>query len=111
MTSEADGQAVVAAALQLGTLRGLVNCAGIATGEKTVGKDGPHRLDAFARVININLIGTFNMIRLAADAMASTTPTADGERGVHDQYRIGRGLRRPDRAGGLRRVERVASSA
>jgi NAD(P)-dependent dehydrogenase (short-subunit alcohol dehydrogenase family) len=82
VTSEADGQAVVAAALQLGTLRGLVNCAGIATGEKTVGKDGPHRLDAFARVITINLIGSFNMIRLAADAMAKTTPTADGERGV-----------------------------
>ena len=82
VTSETDGQAVVAAALQLGTLRGLVNCAGIATGEKTVGKDGPHRLDAFTRVITINLIGSFNMIRLAADAMAKTTPTADGERGV-----------------------------
>ena len=82
VTSEADGQAVVAAAQQMGTLRGLVNCAGVATGEKTVGKDGPHRLDAFARVININLIGSFNMIRLAADAMTKTAPTADGERGV-----------------------------
>ena len=82
VTSEADGQAVVAAARQLGTLRGLVNCAGIATGEKTVGKDGPHRLDAFARVIGINLIGSFNMIRLAAAAMSESAPTADGERGV-----------------------------
>ncbi|HVJ59628.1 MAG TPA: 3-hydroxyacyl-CoA dehydrogenase [Burkholderiaceae bacterium] len=82
VTSEADGQAVVAAARQLGTLRGLVNCAGIATGEKTVGKDGPHRLDAFARVIGINLIGSFNMIRLAAAAMSESAPAADGERGV-----------------------------
>ena len=82
VTSEADGQAVVAAARQLGTLRGLVNCAGIATGEKTVGKDGPHRLGAFARVIGINLIGSFNMIRLAAAAMSESAPAADGERGV-----------------------------
>ncbi|MCA3218153.1 MAG: 3-hydroxyacyl-CoA dehydrogenase [Burkholderiales bacterium] len=82
VTSEADGKAVVAAALQLGVLRGLINCAGIAIGEKTVGKDGPHRLESFARVININLIGTFNMIRLAADAMSKQAPTADGERGV-----------------------------
>ncbi|MEW5879135.1 MAG: 3-hydroxyacyl-CoA dehydrogenase [Pseudomonadota bacterium] len=82
VTSEADGKAAVAAALALGPLRGLVNCAGIAIGEKTVGKDGPHRLDTFARVINVNLIGTFNMIRLAADAMARQDAVADGERGV-----------------------------
>jgi NAD(P)-dependent dehydrogenase (short-subunit alcohol dehydrogenase family) len=59
-----------------------VNCAGIAIGEKTVGKDGPHRLDTFAKVINVNLVGSFNMIRLAADAMAKLEATADGERGV-----------------------------
>jgi len=82
VTSEADGKAAVAAALALGPLRGLVNCAGIAIGEKTVGKDGPHRLDTFMRVINVNLIGTFNMIRLAADAMAKQDAVADGERGV-----------------------------
>ena len=82
VTSEADGQAVVDAALSLGTLRGLVNCAGIATASRTVGKTGPHPLDQFARVININLIGTFNMIRLAATAMAGNTPNAGGERGV-----------------------------
>jgi NAD(P)-dependent dehydrogenase (short-subunit alcohol dehydrogenase family) len=82
VTSEADGQAVVAAATAWGPLRGLVNCAGIAIGEKTVGKDGPHALASFARVIGINLIGTFNMIRLAADAMCRLDPTADGERGV-----------------------------
>ena len=83
VTSEADGQAAVALALSaFGGLQGLVNCAGIAIGEKTVGKEGPHRLDTFARVININLIGTFNMIRLAADAMAKGKPNAAGERGV-----------------------------
>ena len=65
-----------------GALHGLVNCAGIGWGEKTVGRDGPHKLETFARVINVNLIGTFNMIRLAADAMAKGAPNADGERGV-----------------------------
>ncbi|ANH71545.1 KR domain protein [Ralstonia insidiosa] len=82
VASEADGQAVVDAATSLGTLRGLVNCAGIATASRTVGKTGPHPLDQFARVINVNLIGTFNMIRLAATAMAGNTPNAGGERGV-----------------------------
>ncbi len=82
VTSEADGQAVVAAATTFGTLRGLVNCAGIAIGEKTVGKEGPHALASFSRVIGINLIGSFNMIRLAATAMSKLEPTADGERGV-----------------------------
>jgi NAD(P)-dependent dehydrogenase (short-subunit alcohol dehydrogenase family) len=82
VTSEADGRAVVEAALALGTLRGLVNCAGIAPAVKTVGKDGPHPLDVFQRAVNINLVGTFNMARLAADAMARTEATAEGERGV-----------------------------
>ena len=82
VTSEADAQAVIDAAGQMGTLRGLVNCAGIAIGEKTVGKDGPHSLASFTRVITINLIGTFNMIRTAATAMSKLEPTADGERGV-----------------------------
>jgi NAD(P)-dependent dehydrogenase (short-subunit alcohol dehydrogenase family) len=82
VTSEADGEAVVAAAAALGTLRGLVNCAGIGTPGKTVGKEGPLKLADFTRVINVNLIGTFNMIRLAAAAMVKNAPTADGERGV-----------------------------
>lgn len=82
VTSEADGKAAVAAALALGPLRGLVNCAGVAPGEKTVGKDGPHRLESFTRTVAINLIGTFNMIRLAAEAMAKQDATAEGERGV-----------------------------
>ncbi|HTN48406.1 MAG TPA: 3-hydroxyacyl-CoA dehydrogenase [Burkholderiaceae bacterium] len=82
VASEPDGRAAVEAALALGPLRGLVNCAGIAIGEKTVGKEGPHALASFARVIGINLIGTFNMIRLAADAMSRQEATAEGERGV-----------------------------
>jgi len=82
VSSEADGRAAVEAALALGTLRGLVNCAGIAIGEKVVGKEGPHALASFARVITINLIGTFNMIRLASDAMSKQDATAEGERGV-----------------------------
>lgn len=82
VTREDDGKAAVAAAQALGGLRGLVNCAGIAIGSKTVGRDGPHPLDAFTRVIQINLIGTFNMIRLAATAMSQGEPNGEGERGV-----------------------------
>ncbi len=82
VTNEDHARAVVAAATSTGTLRGLINCAGIAIGEKTVGKEGPHALASFARVIGINLIGTFNMIRVAADAMSKQDATADGERGV-----------------------------
>lgn len=82
VTSEADGIAVVAAATALGTLRGLINCAGVAPASKTVGKDGPHPLELFQRTVNINLVGTFNMARLAADAMSKTAATESGERGV-----------------------------
>jgi NAD(P)-dependent dehydrogenase (short-subunit alcohol dehydrogenase family) len=82
VSSETDGRAAVDAALAMGPLRGLVNCAGIAIGEKTTGKEGPHALSSFARVIGINLIGTFNMIRLAADAMSKQEPAVEGERGV-----------------------------
>jgi NAD(P)-dependent dehydrogenase (short-subunit alcohol dehydrogenase family) len=83
VTSEADGKAAVEAALKaFGGLQVLVNCAGIGVAERTIGKEAPHDLARFARVININLIGTFNMIRLAADAMAKAGPNAAGERGV-----------------------------
>ncbi|AEC19228.1 short-chain dehydrogenase [Pusillimonas sp. T7-7] len=82
VTSEADGQAVVDAAQKAGTLFGLVNCAGVAPAARTVGKNGPHALDLFQKVISINLIGTFNMCRLAAAAMSNNTPEATGERGV-----------------------------
>ena len=82
VTQEADAQAVVAQAVSMGKLIGLVNCAGIAIGAKTVGKDGPHPQASFARVININLIGSFNMIRIAADAMCKNEPEPTKERGV-----------------------------
>jgi NAD(P)-dependent dehydrogenase (short-subunit alcohol dehydrogenase family) len=82
VTTEADGQAAVDAALAIGPLRGLINCAGIAIGQKTVGRDGPHPLDAFQRVIMINLVGSFNMIRLAATAMSRQDPLPSGERGL-----------------------------
>jgi NAD(P)-dependent dehydrogenase (short-subunit alcohol dehydrogenase family) len=82
VSQEADGQAAVAAALGLGKLMGLVNCAGIAPAVKTVGKDGAHPLAVFTKTITVNLIGSFNMIRLAAEAMAKNEPEATGERGV-----------------------------
>jgi NAD(P)-dependent dehydrogenase (short-subunit alcohol dehydrogenase family) len=82
VTQEADGQATVAAAVALGVLRGLVNCAGVAPAVKTVGKEGPHPLDVFQRAVNINLVGTFNMARLAADAMSKTDSVEHGERGI-----------------------------
>ncbi|HSU22798.1 MAG TPA: 3-hydroxyacyl-CoA dehydrogenase [Variovorax sp.] len=82
VTQEADGQAAVAAAQQRGKLVGLVNCAGIAPAEKVVGKNGPHGLASFSRAVTINLIGSFNMIRLAAEAMTRNEPESTGERGV-----------------------------
>jgi NAD(P)-dependent dehydrogenase (short-subunit alcohol dehydrogenase family) len=82
VTSEADGRAVVDAAVAMGTLRGLINCAGVAPAMKTVGKDGAHPLELFQKTVNINLVGTFNMARLAADAMAKTEAGESGERGV-----------------------------
>jgi NAD(P)-dependent dehydrogenase (short-subunit alcohol dehydrogenase family) len=82
VTREDDAVQAVAAATRLGTLVGLVNCAGVAPAVKTVGKDGPHPLDAFRRTIEINLIGTFNVLRLAAAEMAKNAPNANGERGV-----------------------------
>lgn len=82
VTSEADGQAVIAAANELGTLRGLINCAGVAPAMKTVGKDGAHSLELFQKVVNINLVGSFNMCRLAAEAISKTEALEGGERGV-----------------------------
>lgn len=82
VSSEADGQAAIAQAQSMGKLMGLVNCAGIAPAEKTVGKNGAHNLGLFQKTIMVNLVGTFNMIRLAADIMGRTEPDANGERGV-----------------------------
>ena len=83
VTSEADGEAAIISALTaFGRIDGLVNCAGVAPGEKIIGRDGPHRLESFERAIRVNLIGTFNMMRLAAAAMAGNPAGEDGERGV-----------------------------
>lgn len=81
--SEADGKAAVQLALDtFGALHGLANCAGVAPAEKIIGRNGVHGLESFTRTININLIGTFNMLRLAAEAMARNEPDAGGERGI-----------------------------
>jgi NAD(P)-dependent dehydrogenase (short-subunit alcohol dehydrogenase family) len=82
VSDEADVQAAVAAAVALAPLRIVVNCAGVATPGKVLGRDGTLPLADFARVLEINLIGTFNVVRLAAAAMAGSEPDADGERGV-----------------------------
>jgi NAD(P)-dependent dehydrogenase (short-subunit alcohol dehydrogenase family) len=81
VSQEADGQAVVAKAVSLGKLMGLVNCAGIAPAEKTVGKNGAHNLGVYKKTIMVNLVGSFNMIRLAAEAMSKNEPEGTGERG------------------------------
>ncbi len=82
VTQDADAKAAVAQATSMGKLMGLVNCAGIAAAMKTVGKDGAHDLALFQKVITINLIGSFNMIRIAAEAMCKNDPEPTGERGV-----------------------------
>ncbi|QDU30513.1 2,5-dichloro-2,5-cyclohexadiene-1,4-diol dehydrogenase [Anatilimnocola aggregata] len=83
VTSAESAQAAVDLAVQrYGGLQGLVNCAGILGASRVLGKEGPHDLALFRRVIEVNLIGTFNMIRLAATAMAQGQPNEEGERGV-----------------------------
>jgi NAD(P)-dependent dehydrogenase (short-subunit alcohol dehydrogenase family) len=86
VTNAEEVTAAVEAAKELGPLRSLVNCAGIGWASRTIGRDGSydsaHNLDAFAKVISINLIGSFNCVRLAATAMSQTEPLADGERGA-----------------------------
>jgi NAD(P)-dependent dehydrogenase (short-subunit alcohol dehydrogenase family) len=83
VTKEDHAHAIVdLAKTTFGGLQGLVNCAGIAIGEKTIGKNGPHRLETFTRVISVNLIGSFNMLRISADAMSKQEPNIEGERGV-----------------------------
>ncbi|VVE51412.1 3-hydroxyacyl-CoA dehydrogenase [Pandoraea terrigena] len=83
ITREDDVQRLVDTAKRaFGRLNGVVNCAGLVMGERILGKQGPHRLDSFARIINVNLIGTFNVLRIAATAMAEGDADAEGERGV-----------------------------
>lgn len=75
-------QAIETARGKFGPLHGAISCAGIAPGERVLGKAGPHRLENFRRAIEINLVGTFNVLRLAAQAMADNQPDAGGERGI-----------------------------
>jgi NAD(P)-dependent dehydrogenase (short-subunit alcohol dehydrogenase family) len=83
VTDEASVQNAVDAALEnFGALHGAVNCAGVAIAEKVLGRNGPHRLASFEKVVQVNLTGTFNVVRLAVAAMSQNEPTAGGERGV-----------------------------
>ena len=83
VTSEADVQQAIAAAIkEFGAFTGVVNAAGIGPAARVVGRDGPMPLDQFTRVIQVNLIGTFNVIRVAAAAMLNNQPASSGERGV-----------------------------
>ncbi|MCB1917233.1 MAG: SDR family NAD(P)-dependent oxidoreductase [Rhodocyclaceae bacterium] len=83
ITDGGEAEAAIAAAVEaFGEIRGLINCAGVAPAEKLLGRNGVHRLESFARVVTINLVGSFNMLRLAAEAMAANAPDAGGERGV-----------------------------
>lgn len=83
VTKEADGQAAVAFAKEkFAALHGLVNCAGVAPSERIVGRNGAHTLESFTRAVMINLVGTFNMMRLAAEAMMGNDRLEDGERGL-----------------------------
>ncbi len=79
---EGVAEAAAQASEQMGGITAVINCAGIATGAKTVGRDGAHPLGQFQKTIDINLVGAFNVLRLAAAEMAKNTPNADGERGV-----------------------------
>jgi NAD(P)-dependent dehydrogenase (short-subunit alcohol dehydrogenase family) len=82
VSSEQDAQDAVDRACAMGKLMGLVNCAGIAPAEKTIGKQGAHTLATFNKTIMVNLVGSFNMIRLCAQAMSLNEPESTGERGV-----------------------------
>ena len=83
VTDEASAKAAVDVAVrELGGLHGLINCAGVVHGEKMIGKEALHALASFARVVNINLTGSFNMARFASEAMSKNAPSAGGERGV-----------------------------
>ncbi len=83
VSDEADVQKALQGTVEhFGDLHGVINCAGIGTPNKVLGKDGPSSLEAFTRVINVNLIGTFNVIRLATAVLSENQPDANGERGV-----------------------------
>ena len=83
VTEEANVQSAVARAIErFGHLHGVINCAGVAIAKRVLGKEGPHELDVFAKVVGVNLVGTFNVIRVSAAAMAQNEPNDEGERGI-----------------------------
>ncbi len=83
VTDEGSVKGAIDAALHgFGGLHGAINCAGIASAEKVLGREGAHSLRSFSKVVEVNLVGTFNVVRLAAEAMAKNEPTEGGERGV-----------------------------
>jgi NAD(P)-dependent dehydrogenase (short-subunit alcohol dehydrogenase family) len=83
VVDEASVRRAIEEALQsFGGMHGAINCAGIASAEKVLGREGPHSLDSFAKVVEVNLVGTFNVLRLAAEVMVNNEPAASGERGV-----------------------------
>jgi len=83
VTNEASVRRTIEEALQsFGGLHGAINCAGVASAEQVLGREGPHSLDSFAKVVQVNLVGTFNVVRLAAEVMVNNEPAASGERGV-----------------------------
>ncbi|GAB2614402.1 3-hydroxyacyl-CoA dehydrogenase [Emticicia sediminis] len=83
VTNEEQVQSAVSQSIEAyGSIAGIINCAGVGPAKRVVGKDGPHPLDFFQKVININLIGTFNTLRLVADKMQNNEPNTEGERGI-----------------------------
>jgi NAD(P)-dependent dehydrogenase (short-subunit alcohol dehydrogenase family) len=83
VTDEGSVRGAIDAALEgFGGLHGAINCAGVASAEKVLGREGPHSLESFSKIVEVNLVGTFNVIRLAAEQMVRNEPTEDGERGV-----------------------------
>jgi 3-hydroxyacyl-CoA dehydrogenase/3-hydroxy-2-methylbutyryl-CoA dehydrogenase len=82
VSGDAVEAAIAAASRRFGTINVAVNCAGVGRAQRTVSKDGPHSLDLFAKVVQINLVGTFNVIRLAAQQMSKNPADSEGERGV-----------------------------
>jgi NAD(P)-dependent dehydrogenase (short-subunit alcohol dehydrogenase family) len=83
VTDEGSVKGAIDAALRdFGGVHGAINCAGIAAAEKVLGREGPHSLESFSKVVGVNLVGTFNVVRLAAEAMEKNEPTEGGERGV-----------------------------
>ena len=112
VSSEEDGLAAVAAASEMGPLRALVNSAGLGNANRTVDRNSnPFPLDQFEFVIKVNLIGTFNMLRLCAAAMADDRPDHRGRPARRDrEHGVGRRVRRSDRPGRVLARRRAASS-